>query len=172
MDDMNGRGGYSQPQQGMSTFSTEILDECKDIDRGIDEVQSKFALCERKHKESLASSQPKGGESEALVAEINGDLGNLTIRIRKLRENPRHLETSNKPQVDRVWRRLDRVTQEFTQMQVAHQKEVKSEARRVLKNIYPDAPEEQIDVMAEQGPRAGGYFSQAVCFPSHLFLQR
>ncbi|MCJ1243812.1 Plasma membrane t-SNARE, secretory vesicle fusion [Trapelia coarctata] len=158
---MNGRDGYSQSPQGISSFSPEILNECKAIDRGIDVLQSKMEQVLRKQRESLTDPAPMDSAIKALTTEVLGDSNNLSVRIQRLKANPKHLEPSNKPQVDRVQRRLGKANQEFLSGEAAHERELKADGDRQLQIIHPDWTKEQREE-AMQNNQQSGHFATAI----------
>lgn len=170
MSDMHGGGGSSQPSQGISSFSPEILNECQEIDAGITKLQNMFSDIERKQKQSLSSTEPLTSEVDALIAtalDLNRTLKN---RIRQVKTKPKHLESSNKPQVDRVERRLKAVMHEFNVIESAFIKEKGNEVVRHLRIIYPDASEEELRELARNRSNAQ-IFSSTVCFLIRSYLR-
>jgi len=165
MGDMNGRSGYSQPTQGSSSFAPEILNECKDIDRGIDELQNKIAYLDRKQKESLTATESMTSALDALSTEITDYSRNLNARIKMLKTNPKHLEPSNKPQVDRIQRRLDKAFNDLTRLEVAHQKALDFDQDRQLLIAYPESTEEERAEIRRNLGQNGGVFTSRVGFP-------
>jgi syntaxin 1B/2/3 len=88
-----------------------ILNECRDIDRGIDDVERNLEQLRMLQQRTLddadsSSSSAANRQLDTLSTETMALYRSLTDRVRTIKSNPESQTPKNSPQVGRVDRRL------------------------------------------------------------------
>ncbi|KAH7321343.1 t-SNARE [Stachybotrys elegans] len=143
-----------------------ILNECRDIDRGIDEVERNLESLRMLQQRTLddadsSSSSASNRQLDGLSSETMALYRTLTDRVRTVKSNPESRSPKNGPQVGRVDRRLKQAIQQYQQVESQFRKRTQDQMARQYRIVRPDAsPEEVRD--AVEDPNGGQIFSQAL----------
>jgi syntaxin 1B/2/3 len=142
-----------------------ILDECREVSRGIDEIQQNIKTLRGFYitTASLTSSE----ELKAHRGKING-LQEITIkmyrslgaRLKKIRTNPESGHPRNDKQVGATIRRLQSTIMDYQKGEAEHRALENEQGRRQYLTIMPDATAEEVEAAIEDN--TGNMFSQAV----------
>lgn len=131
-----------------------ILDECRDIDTGIKQIESKLEhLCtiqQRILDDADSSSYSVANRqlaalSEETIAQYRG----LTERVRAIKSKSDANMPKNKPQVKRVDCRLKKAIQRYQQVESAFRKRIQDQMARQYRIVRPNATEQEICAAVE-----------------------
>ncbi len=148
-------------QFGQQTDPNAILNACRDIDRGIQEIRSN--MDELKGPQQRALDHPGAGSSKELdyaTSEIMAMFRNLTGKVKDVKQKPESGSPRNSPQVRKVDRELKKTREDYLQMDVEFNRKVKDQAARQYRIVRPDATEQEVlDAVEEPNQKM---FSQAL----------
>lgn len=169
MGAMNGQaGGYGQPAP---RDPNAILNECRDIDIGIDNIENNLKLLKTLRQRVIndpdASQQAQTKrELDALNSETMTLYRNFTERLRKIKSQKASREPTNASQVGKVDRKLKRAIQQYQQAESEYRSNVKGQIERQYLIVRPDATREEIEAAVDD-PLNNQVFSQAVSVSIH-----
>lgn len=157
---------FSQPSAGAAGGGNSILNECSDIDRGIDQVEQNLGQLRNLHRAALGDTDTTSGsrvnrEVDALSSETMSLYRSLVDRVRKVKSSPDSSQPMNARQVERVDRRLKNAIQQYQSVEADYQREMQGQIARQFKIVRPDATEEEVS-RAVDGAQGGQVFTQAL----------
>lgn len=143
-----------------------ILNECRDIDRGIDEVERNLEQLRMLQQRTLddadsSSSSAANRQLDTLSTETMALYRSLTDRVRTMKSNSESQTPKNKPQVSRVDRRLKSAIQQYQSVESQFQKRTQEQMARQYRIVRPDASEQEVRAAVED-TSGGQVFSQAL----------
>ncbi|KAM4058092.1 syntaxin domain-containing protein [Hirsutella rhossiliensis] len=143
-----------------------ILNECREIDRGIDDVEHNLEQLRMIQKRTLddadgSSSSAANRQLDALSSETMALYRSLTERIRTIKSSPDSRTPKNNPQVSRVDRRLKAAIQQYQQVESQFRKRTQDQMARQYRIVRPDASEAEVRAAVED-TSGGQVFSQAL----------
>lgn len=143
-----------------------ILNECREIDRGIDDVERNLEQLRMIQKRTLddadgSSSSAANRQLDALSSETMALYRSLTERIRTIKSSPDSRTPKNNPQVSRVDRRLKAAIQQYQQVESQFRKRTQDQMARQYRIVRPDASEAEVRAAVED-TSGGQVFSQAL----------
>ena len=143
-----------------------ILNECRDIDRGIDQIDQNLEQLRMLQQRTLDDADTSGSsvtsrQLDALSAETMSHYRALTERVRNVKSNPSARTPKNSPQVGRVDRRLKAAIQQYQQVESQFRKRTQDHMARQYRTVRPDASEQEIRAAVED-TSGGQVFSQAM----------
>ncbi|PHH88295.1 hypothetical protein CDD83_7715 [Cordyceps sp. RAO-2017] len=143
-----------------------ILNECREIDRGIDDVERNLEHLRMLQKRTLddadsSSSSAANRQLDALSSETMALYRGLTDRVRIVKSNPDSRTPKNNPQVSRVDRRLKAAIQQYQQVESQFRKRTQEQMARQYRIVRPNAPDEEVRAAVED-TSGGQIFSQAL----------
>lgn len=143
-----------------------ILNECRDIDRGIDEVEHNLEQLRMLQQRTLddadsSSSSAANRQLDTLSTETMALYRSLTDRVRTMKSNSESQTPKNKPQVSRVDRRLKSAIQQYQSVESQFQKRTQEQMARQYRIVRPDASEQEVRAAVED-TSGGQVFSQAL----------
>ena len=152
-------------------FSTQgdpnaILNECRDIDRGIDTVEQNLEQLRMLQQRTLedadsSASSANNRRLDALSSDTMALYRDLTERVRMVKSNPESRSAKNNPQVSRVDRRLKSAIQQYQQVESQFRKRTQDQMARQYRIVRPDASEDEVRAAVED-TTGGQVFSQAL----------
>ncbi|KAK6717939.1 hypothetical protein SNK03_001099 [Fusarium graminearum] len=177
-------GGYNSPQaQGYggsvemeplahngSSFAQSdpnaILNECRDIDRGIDTVEQNLEQLRMIQQRTLDDADSSGSSAanrqlDALSTETMSLYRELTERVRTIKSSPEANSAKNNPHVTRIDRRLKAAITQYQQVESQFRKRTQDQMARQYRIVRPDASEQEIQAAVED-TTGGQVFSQAM----------
>ncbi|KAL6863112.1 hypothetical protein ACO1O0_003356 [Amphichorda felina] len=157
-------------QHGASVGRTDpnaILNECRDIDRGIEGILHNLdqlrALQQRTLDDADASSTSAANRQlDSLSAETMVDYRTLTERVRQVKSNPDSRTPKNNPQVSRVDRSLKDAIRKYQSYESQFRKRTQDQMARQYRIVRPDASEEEVRAAVEDTSSNGQVFQQAL----------
>lgn len=153
-------GGFAQNDPNA------ILNECRDIDRGIDTVEQNLEQLRMLQQRTLedadsSSSSANNRQLDALSSDTMALYRSLTDRVRHIKSNPESQSPKNKPQVSRVDRRLKAAITSYQQVESQFRKRTQDQMARQYRIVRPDATDEEVRAAVED-TSGGQVFSQAL----------
>jgi syntaxin 1B/2/3 len=150
----------------MGADPNAILNECRDIDRGIDEVERNLEQLRMLQQRTLddadsSSSSVANRQLDSLSANTMTLYRTLTDRVRTVKSNPEANSAKNKPQVSRVDRRLKQAIQGYQQVESQFRKRTQDQMARQYRIVRPDASEDEVRAAVED-TNNNQVFSQAL----------
>ncbi|KAI5292885.1 Plasma membrane t-SNARE, secretory vesicle fusion [Ascosphaera acerosa] len=167
---------YSQPQQQPQGGNYEmtqvandphaILNQCRDVDHGIDTVESYIDQIGAIHKRLLSDADlSREGElhasAEDLATQTKTLYRSLIERMKTLKRAPDAGSAMNAQQIGRVERRLKGAIEAYQKMQVDFRKGYEEQVARQYRIVRPDATDEEVaEAVEDTGNQQ--IFSQAL----------
>ncbi|KAI9171813.1 Syntaxin-like protein psy1 [Paramyrothecium foliicola] len=143
-----------------------ILNECRDIDRGIDEVERNLEQLRMLQQRTLddadtSSSSMANRQLDSLSSDTMALYRTLTERVRTIKSNREANSAKNSPQVSRVDRRLKQAIQQYQQVESQFRKRTQDQMARQYRIVRPDATEQEVRDAVEDTTN-NQVFSQAM----------
>ncbi|KAF7561845.1 hypothetical protein G7046_g2295 [Stylonectria norvegica] len=143
-----------------------ILNECRDIDRGVDDVEQNLEQVRMLQQQTLndadsSSNSATNRKLDVLTTETMALYRELTERVRMVKSNPESRTPKNSPQVGRVDRRLKQAIQQYQQVESQFRKRTQDQMARQYRIVRPDASEDEVR-QAVEDTTGGQVFSQAL----------
>ncbi|EFX01963.1 snare protein nsyn1 [Grosmannia clavigera kw1407] len=143
-----------------------ILNECRSIDRGIDQIDQNLnqlrMLQDRSLNEAEASGSSTSRQLDSLASETMALYRQLTERVRQVKSQREAQQPKNSPQVGRVDRRLKQAIQSYQQVESAFRKKTQDQMARQYRIVRPDATESEVRAVVEDTSAGGQVFQQAM----------
>lgn len=153
---MQNYGG--QPAQ--SADPNAILNECREVDRAIDDLNSQLKQLQNVFGQVLARPDMPSGEINDLSSQIMTSYRNLVNRVKNIKSKPESGSPRNAPQVGRVDRRLRDTLGEYQTIEAKFRADSKAAAARQYRIVAPNATDPEVEAAIEN-PEAP-IFQQAV----------
>ena len=131
-----GGGGGADPNA--------ILNECRDIDRALDELDEQLSNLERTFKQVLARPDMPSGEINGLSSQIMTTYRALVARVKKIKSKPESGNPRNAPQVGKVDRRLKTTINRYQTLEAEFRRDSQAAAERQYRIVRPDATDEEV----------------------------
>ncbi|KAF9770544.1 hypothetical protein IL306_011895 [Fusarium sp. DS 682] len=153
-------GGFAQGDPNA------ILNECRDIDRGIDTVEQNLEQLRMIQQRTLDDVDSSGSSAasrqlDSLSADTMSLYRELTERVRTVKSNPEAKSAKNNPHVTRIDRRLKAAITQYQQVESQFRKRTQDQMARQYRIVRPDASEQEIQAAVED-TTGGQVFSQAL----------
>lgn len=157
-------------QNGASVGRTDpnaILNECRDIDRGIDTIERNLEQLRMLQQRTLddadaSSTSAANRQLDSLSSETMAHYRSLTERVRQIKSNPDARSPKNKPQVDRVDRRIKEAIRSYQTVESTFRKRTQDQMARQYRIVRPDASEQEVRAAVEDTSSNGQVFQQAL----------
>ncbi|KAL0935002.1 snare domain containing protein [Colletotrichum truncatum] len=151
--------GQSDPQA--------ILNECRSIDQGIDQIESNLNQLRMLQERTLTDADTSANSAtarqlDALSSETMTMYRSLTDRVRQVKSSPDGQSARNAPQVGRVDRRLKGAIQQYQQVESQFRKRTQDQMARQYRIVRPDADEREVREAVEDAGAGAQIFQQAV----------
>ncbi|KAK4124241.1 t-SNARE [Parathielavia appendiculata] len=161
---------YASPQQGYAPPGPQqsqrsILNECIDIQRGIQDVENRLRSLGQLQRRALDDADTSSGsaskrELDLLTQEIMDQYRGLTDRLRTVKSNPDCRQRLNVDQVNKTDRDLRRAIQKFQELEAGSRREMQARMEREARIAHPDFSDDQIaEIVRSDNPQI---FQQAV----------
>lgn len=158
--------------QNASSFSRSgdpnaILNECREIDKGIDQIERNLNQLRMLQDRSLNDADTSANSAttrqlDSLSTETMAMYRGLTERVRTVKSNPESRQPKNTAQVGRVDRRLKQAIQNYQQVESAFRKRTQDQMARQYRIVRPDAPEQEVRAAVEDTSQGAQVFQQAL----------
>ncbi|KAK4153368.1 t-SNARE [Chaetomidium leptoderma] len=138
--------GYGSPR---AQNQISILDECTDIQNGVQDVENKLAVLGGLQKRALDEADMSDGsrkkdELDKLTQAIMDQYRSLTDRLREVKQRPESRHPRNVAQVNKTDRDLRRAIQRFQELESGSRKQMRAQVERQARIVHPDATEAEI----------------------------
>lgn len=158
-------GGYGGGGSGGGDPNA-ILNECREIDRGIDAIEQNLEQLRMLQQRTLDDADSSAGSAtnrqlDALSSETMAMYRGFTERVRQVKSNPDSRLPKNSPQVGRVDRRLKAAIQQYQQLESQFRRRMQDQMARQYRIVRPEASEEEVRAAVED-VSGGQVFSQAL----------
>ncbi|MCJ1466886.1 Plasma membrane t-SNARE, secretory vesicle fusion [Pseudocyphellaria aurata] len=170
----HGSGGYGGDDVEMRPLNGQaaqrdpnaILNECREIDRGIDSIERNLERL--RFLQTRAIDDPDASQG----TQTNRELDNLSTetmtmyrnfggRIKAIKQQRESGEPRNKPQVGKVDRKLKNAINEYQQVESEFRKKLSEQMARQYRIVKPEASEEEVRAAIEDTSN-NQVFSQAL----------
>ena len=149
---------YGQQQGGADPNA--ILNECREVDRAIDDLNSQLKQLQNVFGQVLARPDMPSGEINNISSQIMTSYRGLVGRVKNIKSKPESGSPRNAPQVGRVDRRLRDTLGEYQTIEAKFRADSKAAAARQYRIVAPNATDQEVEE-AVQDPEAP-IFQQAV----------
>ncbi|CAK7272807.1 hypothetical protein SEPCBS119000_005318 [Sporothrix epigloea] len=143
-----------------------ILNECRSIDRGINQIDENLnqlrMLQDRSLNEADASASSTARQLDSLASDTMALYRQLTARVRQVKSRQDAQLAKNAPQVGRVDRRLKQAIQSYQQVESSFRKKTQDQMARQYRIVRPDASESEIRALVDDGAAGSQMFQQAM----------
>ncbi|ODH49232.1 hypothetical protein GX48_04663 [Paracoccidioides brasiliensis] len=143
-----------------------ILNQCRDIERGIDDVDGYIEQIKGLYRRLLSDADPAREnairvEADELASETKRLYQNLIQRMKAIKQSPGSGETMNTAQIGKVERRLKAAITNYQRVQSDFRKGLEAQMARQYRIVRPDATDAEVKE-AVQDPSNQQIFSQAL----------
>ncbi|KAF2681332.1 t-SNARE [Lentithecium fluviatile CBS 122367] len=150
---------YGQ-ENGRGADPNAILNECREVDRALDQLDGQLDNLERTFRQVLARPDMPSGEITNLSSQIMTGYRALVTRVKNIKSKPESGNPRNAPQVGKVDRRLKATINRYQNLESDFRRDSQAAAERQYRIVRPDATEEEVR-QAVENPEAP-IFQQAV----------
>ena len=172
---MNGQAGAYGAQP--SRDPNAILNECRDIDRGIDSIQRNLERLRFLQQRSISDSDTSQNtetnrELDSLSSDTMTKYRNFVARVKTIKSQKESGDPRNSPQVGLVDRKLKSAMQEYRKVESEFRQKLSAQMERQYRIVRPDASDQEVQE-AIQDTSNNQIFAQAVCYlpvPIHDLL--
>ena len=164
MRPMNGQGGqYGAPA---ARDPNAILNECRDIDRGIDNIEKNLERLRFLQQRAIDDPDASQGtatnrELDSLSSDTMTLYRSFAARIKNIKQQKESGDPRNKPQVGLVDRKLKTAINEYQQVDRDFRHKLSAQMERQYRIVRPDASDQEVQE-AIQDTSNNQVFSQAV----------
>lgn len=166
---------YADPEQGYNNYEmgsmpasdpNAILNQCRDVDRGIDSVEGYINQMDTMYKRLLSDADPARenalrAQAEDLASETKNLYRNLIDRMKSIKQMPDSGAQRNQAQIGRVERRLKAAITSYQKVQTDFRKGLEQQMARQYRIVRPDATDAEVQE-AVQDTSNQQIFSQAL----------
>jgi syntaxin 1B/2/3 len=165
MTPMNGAGAAAGAAGGRGP--DHILNECRAIDRAIDDIEQELQRLDGVQQRYLADTNtsresPLGREVDRLSQNIMTEYRGLVDRVRNIKSDRESGNPRNAPQVGKVDRRLKTTINRSQQLERDFRRRAQEQIARQYRIVRPDASDAEVQEAVEDTSNQQ-VFSQAVC---------
>lgn len=158
MRPLNGQAAQRDPNA--------ILNECREIDRGIDSIERNLERLRFLQTRAIDDPDASQGtqtnrELDSLSTDTMNLYRNFGARIKAIKQQRESGEPRNKPQVGKVDRKLKNAINEYQQVESEFRKKLSEQMARQYRIVKPEATEEEVRAAIED-TSSNQVFSQAV----------
>ena len=132
---------YGQPA---GSNINAMLDEIREVDRAIDDIDGQIDLLERTFKQVLVRPDMPSNEIASLTSKISTSERTLVNRMKKIKSTPGADSPRIKGQLDRVERRLRATHGRYNNAEKRFRQDSQAAAERQYRIVRPDATEDEV----------------------------
>ena len=157
---------YAQPA---APDPNAILNHCREVDRGINEVENYINEIDNLHRRLLSDADPARenairSEAAELARETKDLYRSLIERMKTIKRSPDAGSPRNSPQIGKVERKLRAAITSYQQVQRNFQKGLEAQMARQYRIVRPDATDAEVQEAVRDSSNQQ-IFSQAVSDP-------
>jgi syntaxin 1B/2/3 len=135
-------------QFGRQNDPNYILNECREIDRGIDSIKASLrnlaALQQRSLDDADSVQSSTNRQLDATSSQTMTMYRDFAARIKALKQQPESGSPKNAPQVGKIDRKLKSAIQEYQSMDSAFRKKLQEQMARQYRIVRPEASEKEV----------------------------
>ncbi|OJD12514.1 hypothetical protein AJ78_06909 [Emergomyces pasteurianus Ep9510] len=155
------QGGYDEPNDKRA-----ILNQCRDIEQGITEVENYIEQIQGLYRRLLTDADPARetairSQADNLAADAKRLYQNLINRVKNIKQAPGSGESINSAQIGKVERKLKSAITNFHAVQSDFRKDLEAQMARQYRIVRPDATDADVK-QAIQDPSQQQIFTQAL----------
>merc|ERR1712230_269348 len=151
-----GSSNYQDPEQGNAGYEmsnmngndpNRLLNECRNIDRTIDELEEKLERLKLMHRRAIddaATNSNVQTEVESQSSDIMNTYRAIVARVKKIKQDPESGNPRNAPQVGKVDRRLKTAINQYQQVEREFRKASQEQMARQYRIVRPDASDAEV----------------------------
>ncbi|ORY05269.1 t-SNARE [Clohesyomyces aquaticus] len=121
-----------------------ILNECREVDRALDQINGQLDNLERIFKQVLARPDMPSGEISNLSSQIMTGYRALVTRVKNIKSKPESGSPRNAPQVGKVDRRLKQTINRYQTLEAEFRRDSQAAAERQYRIVRPDATDDEV----------------------------
>jgi syntaxin 1B/2/3 len=121
-----------------------ILEECREIDRALDQLDQQLTNLDGVFRRSLARPDMPSGEINSLSAQIMTGYRGLVSRVKNIKSKPESGSPRNAPQVGKVDRRLKAIINKYQSLESDFRNQSQAAAERQYRIVRPDATDAEV----------------------------
>ena len=164
MTPMNGSAGAHGQQA--TRDPNAILNECRNIDRGIDSIETNLERLRFLQQRAIDDPDASQGtqtnrELDSLSSETMTLYRSFAARIKTIKQQKESGDPRNAPQVGRIDRKLKKAINEYQNVEADFRRKLGEQMARQYRIVRPDASESEVQE-AIQDTSNNQVFSQAV----------
>jgi syntaxin 1B/2/3 len=129
---------------GAAANPQAILEECREIDRALEQLDGQLNNLERVFKQVLARPDMPSGEINSLSSQIMTGYRALVSRVKNIKSKPESGSPRNAPQVGKVDRRLKATIQRYQTLESEFRQQSQLAAERQYRIVRPDATDAEV----------------------------
>ncbi|KAJ4325593.1 hypothetical protein N0V94_000548 [Neodidymelliopsis sp. IMI 364377] len=146
-------GRYDDPGLEMQNYGGQpaggsdpnaILNECREVDRALDQLDGQLSNLELVFRQVLARPDMPSGEINNLSTQIMTGYRGLVARVKKIKSKPESGQQRNAQQVGKVDRRLKATINKYQTLEADFRRDSQAAAERQYRIVRPDATEEEV----------------------------
>ncbi|KAH3982829.1 hypothetical protein HBI56_006140 [Parastagonospora nodorum] len=151
-------GGYNRVDDRNNPFNDErntvemqnynnpnaILDECREVDRALDQLDQDLNNLDGVFRRSLARPDMPSGEINRLSSDIMTSYRGLVSRVKHMKSKPASGESRNAPQVGKIDRRLKATIHRYQTLESDFRNQSQAAAERQYRIVRPDATDAEV----------------------------
>ncbi|KAL5347589.1 hypothetical protein ACLOAV_006997 [Pseudogymnoascus australis] len=154
------------PQNCRQQDPNAILNECREIDKGIDSIERNLETIRMLQQRALddpdASQQSAtNSQLDAMSSKTMTMYRSFAARIKTLKQQPESGSPNNSPQLGKVGRRLKGAIDQYQIVESDFRKKLQTQMTRQYKIVWPDASEDEVRNAVEDTSKPQ-IFSQAL----------
>ncbi|KAL5462751.1 hypothetical protein PMIN06_001444 [Paraphaeosphaeria minitans] len=150
---------FGQQQGGADPNA--ILNECREVDRALDQIDAQLDNLERTMQAQATSATPNNTEVTNLTTQIMAGYRALVTRVKTIKSKPESGNPRNAPQVGKVDRRLKAVMNRYQNVEKKFRQDQQEAIKRQYRIVNPNATEEELQEVAADSSN-DGVFAQAL----------
>lgn len=152
-----------QPYTGSYGNPRTILEECRKVNRAIDQLDGQLNHLQDVYKHVLARSGMPIDEINGLNSQIIASYSALVSQVKNMRLQPESGSNLNALQVNRSEDRLKEKHKRYKRLQEDFERDSRAAAERQYRIVRPDATDDEVrEAVADPDTPI---FQQAVCVP-------
>ncbi|KAM3078266.1 hypothetical protein ACMFMF_004670 [Clarireedia jacksonii] len=132
-------------QFGQQSNTTAILNECREVNRGISGIQDNLNELKMLQRSVINSTEPSAlyREIDGLSSKTMATYRELTLRVRKLKSNPDSGNSMTASQVGKLGRDLKAALTDYQKVESAFRKDLQEQMARQYKIVHPEVSDEE-----------------------------
>lgn len=131
-----GGGGGADPNA--------ILNECREVDRALDQLDEQLNNLERVFRQVLARPDMPSNEITNLSSQVMTGYRALVSRVKNIKSKPESGSPRNAPQVGKVDRRLKATINRYQTLEADFRRDSQAAAERQYRIVRPDASDAEV----------------------------